>query len=108
MSFSKLDGTYNKSNGVTKRCPKCGLVKVLDSFSRVKKTGRIYSWCKRCESEKSEDPIRKKKKHEYYLRIRDKKIAYSKWWINNNRAKHRKYCKMYKLRLKYQLVGDDF
>jgi hypothetical protein len=86
----------------TKKCPHCGLTKVIESFSQVKKTGRIYSWCKRCESEKHEDPERKKKKHEYYLINKEKKIAYSKLWIKNNRAKHRKYCKLYKLRERWE------
>lgn len=86
----------------TKVCPHCGLTKVIDSFYRVKKTGRIYSWCKVCDSEKHQSPEWKIYRHEYYLRNREKKIAYSKMWIQNNRAKHRKYCKLCKLRVRWE------
>lgn len=92
----------NKSNGITKRCPHCGLTKVLEAYYQNKRTGRVYSWCKVCDNEKHQSLERKKKKHEYYLRNKAKKIAYSKLWIQNNRAKHRKYNKLYKLRVKYE------
>ena len=92
---------FNRANDRTKKCPHCGLTKTIDSFYRVKKTGRIYSWCKVCDNEKHQSLERRIKKHEYYLRNKDKKIAQSKLWIQNNREKHHKYCKLYKLRLRW-------
>jgi len=85
----------------TKKCPHCGLTKTIESYYQVKSTGRIYSWCKVCDNEKHQSLERRIKKHEYYLRNKDKKIAQSKLWIQNNRDKHHKYCKLYKLRLRW-------
>lgn len=99
--------TYNRHNGRTKRCPKCGLIKVLDSFSKVRKTGRIYSYCKACESDKSRSLEKRIKKHEYYLKNKDKKIAQSKMWVLKNRKKHAKYVMLYKLRRKYEGISLD-
>ena len=86
----------------TKKCPHCGLTKVIDSFYLIKTTGRISSWCKVCEKEKYQRSTAKKQKHEYYLRNKEKKIAYSKLWIKNNRAKHRKYNRLCKLRVRWE------
>jgi len=41
---------YNRSNGVTKKCPKCGLTKSVSNYYFNKKTGRIYSYCKKCDN----------------------------------------------------------
>lgn len=87
----------NKSNGRTKVCPKCGLTKTLDSFYRVKKTGRIYSWCKICDNERDQSLERRIKKHEYYLKNKERIKAKSRLWVKNNRKKHNKYVRLYKL-----------
>jgi len=31
-----------------KRCTKCGVIKMIDLFVRIKATGRHDSWCKPC------------------------------------------------------------
>ena len=90
---------FNKMN--TKKCPHCGLTKTIESFYRVKKTGRVYSWCKICDNERHQSLERRIKKHEYYLKNKEHKLAVSKLWIKNNRKKHNKYVRLYKLQRRY-------
>jgi len=92
---------YNRSDGKYKVCPKCGLKKNIDSFYQNKKTGRIYSWCKVCDNEKHQTLKMKQYKHEYYLKNKEHKLAMSKLWIKNNRKKHNKYVRLYKLQRRY-------
>ena len=33
-----------------KRCTKCGVIKMIDFFVRIKATDRRDSWCKQCHS----------------------------------------------------------
>jgi len=92
---------YNRSDGKYKVCLKCGLKKNIDSFYQNKKTGRIYSWCKVCDNEKHQKLKMKQYKHEYHLKNKEHKLAMSKLWIRNNRKKHNKYVKLYKLQRRY-------
>ena len=43
----------------------------------------------------------KQYKHEYHLKNKEHKLAMSKLWIRNNRKKHNKYVKLYKLQRRY-------
>lgn len=98
MSFSKLDGTYNRSNGITKRCPKCGLTKVLDEYYRNRKTGKLYSWCKKCENGKYSSRKSKEYKRKYYLKNKERYKERNKKWLQKNRIKWRNYMRAYRSR----------
>jgi hypothetical protein len=58
-------GKYNKIEGNTKKCPKCGLVKVLDEYYH-RTEGGVFSYCKSCTIKRTSLRDRREEKKRYY------------------------------------------
>jgi hypothetical protein len=97
--------TYNKVRENTKRCPRCGLVKVLDEYY-TKPNGKPVSYCKRCNIERTakSSAHRKEYKKAYYLKNREKWLKYSKDYYYKNHLRSLERRRAYKLGIKLRGV----
>lgn len=82
-----------------KKCPKCGLVKTVDSFYKHNRYG-IRSWCKVCELDSAKSNKNKIRRHNNYIKNKSKEIKANKEWVQKNRIKRNEYMRNY-MRLKY-------
>ncbi len=87
----------------TKVCPKCKLEKTLDSYYRHK-SGKIYSYCKVCESDRHKSyrykVYNKNKASKYYEKNKDQILRSNREWMKNNKIHWNNYMKLYRLRSK--------
>lgn len=80
-----------------KICKWCGVEKDISKFYRYKKTGKLYSHCKKCNIEKS---------NRWSKENKDKANALGRKWVSNNRDKRNGLQRIYnkKYRLEFKLI----
>jgi len=95
-----------------KRCPRCKLEMVIDSFprNRSKKSG-YGCWCKKCENESSKKYQSENKEKckeawaRYRIKHREKRLEYCREYRKNNPEKFKEYDKIGNQKKRQKLYG---